>query len=250
MSTLWRAAPRSPCTSVVRRNRCCDESGTGSSIARDRDRSLQRIGVGLVEAAADEHVLDEPAQPLEMRQPPEHRLPHRQGRRDVFEPEAGDLLDEVDLAAHVPGAPRRNVTSQAPSPASRSTSKPRRSSRAIWTGRRTRALSPPPSARDGNGRPPPGAAGRPPRRRRPSSRRSARRAAALRSASRAAPGAGRRPSPSASGSRCACDGAHHSGARSAGRSSLLEQDLGGRIRHLVASPPSPRRSRSDAQRRR
>ncbi len=33
---------------------------------------------------------------------------HGQGRRDVLEPEAGDLLDHVDVAAHVTGAPRRN----------------------------------------------------------------------------------------------------------------------------------------------
>ena len=44
-----------------------------------------------------------------MREPPEHRLPHRERRGDVLEPEACDLLDQVDVAANVARTPRRRL---------------------------------------------------------------------------------------------------------------------------------------------
>ena len=74
---------------------------------RIRVGRLERVRVGLVVARPDEHVLHETAQALEVRQPAEHRLPRRQGRRHVLEPEAADLLDQVDVTTHVAGAPRR-----------------------------------------------------------------------------------------------------------------------------------------------
>ncbi len=70
---------------------------------------LERIGVGLEEPLADEHVADEPPQPLLARQAAEHLAPRGQRRGNVLEPEARDLLDEVDLAADVAGAPVRHA---------------------------------------------------------------------------------------------------------------------------------------------
>ena len=108
MSTLCRAAPIRPTVSVVRSSRCCELSGTGSSSAPGSGSSgLQRIRVRLVEPGADQHVLDLAAQPLEVVQTAEHRLPHGQRRRHLLEPEARDLLDDVDVAPHVARAPRR-----------------------------------------------------------------------------------------------------------------------------------------------
>ncbi len=106
------AAQRSsnPSRSVVRRTRCCDESGTGSTYARGSGSSgLQRIRIRLVEPRADEHVLDLAPKPLLVSQPPEHRLAYRQRRRHVLEPEARHLLDEVDVAANVACTPARRV---------------------------------------------------------------------------------------------------------------------------------------------
>ena len=65
----------SPTASVVRSTRCCERERH-----RQLDRvrvgigRLQRIGVRLVLARADEHVLDLAAQPLQVREPAEHRL--------------------------------------------------------------------------------------------------------------------------------------------------------------------------------
>ena len=60
------------------------------------------------EAAACEHVLDEPAQPLPAGKPPEHRVAAREREGDVGEPKARDLLDQVDLPRHIARAPRRH----------------------------------------------------------------------------------------------------------------------------------------------
>ena len=69
---------------------------------------LQRVRVRLVHAGADEHVRDEPAKALLVGKPAEHRLTCRKRRRHVLEPEPRDLLDDVDVAAHVARAPGRD----------------------------------------------------------------------------------------------------------------------------------------------
>ena len=67
---------------------------------------LQRVRVRLEEAAADEDVCHEAAQTLLAREPSEELSAQRKRGRHFFETEARDLLDEIDLAAHVTRAPR------------------------------------------------------------------------------------------------------------------------------------------------
>ena len=76
---------------------------------RVRVVGLQRVRVRLEEAAADEDVGDPAPETLLARQPAEQLLPHRQRRRHFLEPEARNLLDEVDLATHVARAPVRRA---------------------------------------------------------------------------------------------------------------------------------------------
>ena len=86
------------------RQRLGQDEGQGIRILR-----LQRVRVRLEETAADEHVRDGPAEALLVRQPPEHLPARRQRRRHVFEPEARDLLDDVDLAPDIARAPVRDA---------------------------------------------------------------------------------------------------------------------------------------------
>ena len=65
----------------------------------------QRPGVRLVEAGPDEHVLDLPPQPLVPGQLRRLRRARGQRRGHVLDPEAHDLLDEVDGARDVARAP-------------------------------------------------------------------------------------------------------------------------------------------------
>ena len=72
-STLCCAASTSPSTSVVRRIACSADSGIGQpQRVRVRVVGGEAPGVGLGEAAAGEHVLDEAAQPLLLGEPAEH----------------------------------------------------------------------------------------------------------------------------------------------------------------------------------
>ena len=81
---------------------------------RQREPVRLRVGgherrrVDLGEPGADEHVLDETAQALHRRERAEHRPPHRQRERNLVEPEARDLLDQVDLARRRRGSPGRH----------------------------------------------------------------------------------------------------------------------------------------------
>src|SRR5207302_9051286 len=61
----------------------------------------ERRRVHLRKAEADEDVLDPAAQALVGGQLPEHLAPHGQRERNVGQPEARDLLDDVDLARDV-----------------------------------------------------------------------------------------------------------------------------------------------------
>ena len=76
--------------------------------ARCRVLGQKAPGVRLRVPEADEHVLDPASDALVLGEPAEHRLTRRQACRDVVEPEARDLLDDVDLASHVAGAPGRD----------------------------------------------------------------------------------------------------------------------------------------------
>ena len=80
-----------------------------SERVRVRVVRLQRVRVRLEEAAADEHVRDLAPETLLERQPAEHLAPGRKRRRHLLEMEPRDLLDEVDLAPHVAGAPVRRA---------------------------------------------------------------------------------------------------------------------------------------------
>ena len=62
--------------------------------------------VYLVRSRGHERVLDPAAAGAERREAPDH-LGAREGERHVGKPEARDLLDQVDLARHVAGSPRR-----------------------------------------------------------------------------------------------------------------------------------------------
>ena len=75
---------------------------------RLRRRRHERRRVDLGEPERDEHVLDATAQALERRECAEHGPPHRQRERNLVQPDAGDLLDQVDLASHVAAPPRRH----------------------------------------------------------------------------------------------------------------------------------------------
>ena len=75
----------------------------------DRPVWHEAEGVRLRHADADEHVLAEPSQPLLDRTPPEHLAPFGQRERHLLEAvDADDLLDDVDLARDVAGAPGRD----------------------------------------------------------------------------------------------------------------------------------------------
>src|SRR5205807_7567163 len=64
--------------------------------------------VGLRVAEAGERVLDAAPDSLRLRQAAEHRLALRKPGRHVFQPEAGNLLDHVDLTRHVARTPGRH----------------------------------------------------------------------------------------------------------------------------------------------
>ena len=89
-------------------------AGPGSlSASGSGSRGDEAERVGLEEAGADEHVLDEAPEALILRQASEHRAPERERERDRLEPvDARDLLDQVDLPGDVARAPRGDVTSQ------------------------------------------------------------------------------------------------------------------------------------------
>ena len=88
---------------VVRGERHGESQRVRVRVARD-----EAPCVGLAEATARHDVLRHPPQALILREAAEHRAPRGQRERDVVEPEACDLLDEVDLARHVAGAPGRD----------------------------------------------------------------------------------------------------------------------------------------------
>ena len=71
-------------------------------------RRHERPRVRLVEAGADEDVLDLPPQPLIARELRGLRRARRQRRRHVLDPKAHDLLDEVDGPGHVARPPGGN----------------------------------------------------------------------------------------------------------------------------------------------
>ena len=71
--------------------------------------------VRLGEAEPDERVLDAAPELLLARERAEHLAPRGQRERHVLEPEARDLLDDVDLARDVAGAPRRRRRRSSPS---------------------------------------------------------------------------------------------------------------------------------------
>ena len=170
---------------------CTGSSSASLAVLGGHERPRVRLG----EAGADEHVLD-----LRRRRrcscvsAPDIARRAGQRRRHLLDPEAHDLLDEVDRARDVAAC-----ATSAPSRWSPSTSKPSRCSRStllldgnLEPGQRVGALRP--VADDG-----PGSAARRGRRcARSSARRRARRAARSRRPPPARPRTGRRPSPSAS----------------------------------------------------
>ena len=99
--------PRRGSAGAASAARCSStEIGSGSFQVRVVvGAQARRVRLG--EAEADERVLDAAAELLLARQRAEHRAPRGQRERDVLEPEARDLLDDVDLAGHVAGAPGR-----------------------------------------------------------------------------------------------------------------------------------------------
>ena len=88
---------------LLARLRLRDAQGLRVRILGDEARRVR-----LVEPGAEQHVLDDAAQSLLLREPAEHLAPGGQRVRDLVEPDAADLLDEVDLAGHVPRAPGGN----------------------------------------------------------------------------------------------------------------------------------------------
>ena len=76
---------------------------------RVRILGLQRVGVGLEEAAADQNVRHEAPQTLLAGEAREDVAPNGSRGRDLLEAEARHLLDQVDLAAHVACPPVRHV---------------------------------------------------------------------------------------------------------------------------------------------
>ena len=85
----------------------------------EAERLLVRVGrgqaerVGLREARADEHVLDQAAQPLVGGEGAEHRASHGQRERDLLQAvDARHLLDEVDLPGDVDARQVGTVTLQ------------------------------------------------------------------------------------------------------------------------------------------
>ncbi len=180
---------------LVRRTAWSAVSGAGSRRAvRARLRADEAGRVRLGEAAAEEHLLDLAAEALLARQAPEQLAPRRHRERHALELEAGDLLDQVDLARHVAARHVGTVTCQ--SPATLEAEPLEDLALAFGCGDhaddRVRALGP--QAHDRRGR----EARRARRLRRPSDRRPARRSARSRAAPPARRGTGRRPSPSGS----------------------------------------------------
>ena len=68
-------------------------------------------GVGLAEPGTDEHVLDQPPQPLVAAQVARHRAPQGHRVRHPVEHDPGHLLDQVDFARDVARAQVGTVTS-------------------------------------------------------------------------------------------------------------------------------------------
>ena len=113
-----RVVPEIPVV-ASRAHEALDEGGAQDGVVRgERHGESQRVRVrvardeaprvGLGEAAARHDVLDEAAEPLILREAAEHLAPRGQRERDVVEPEACDLLHEVDLARDVAGPPGRD----------------------------------------------------------------------------------------------------------------------------------------------
>ena len=106
---LRRADSSSPWRRSVRRTACSAESGSGS-LTRSACAVVghEAPRVGLEPAGADENVLHDATEPLLAREAAEHRAALRERRRYLVEPEAPDLLDEIDVARHVPRTPARH----------------------------------------------------------------------------------------------------------------------------------------------
>ena len=189
------------------------EIGSGSfHVVSSSGTQARRVRLG--EAEADERVLDAAAERLLARQPAEHLAPRRQRVRHVLEPEARDLLDHVDLARDVAGAPGRHddvlaVALEAELAEQRVLPLGRR----LDADQRVGALGPEADDR------PLGQVAVHVGVRRPARRRRARGGARSRGRRPARRGAGRRPSPSGSSPRCAGAGARRSGRCRAARSS-------------------------------
>ena len=89
-SRLWRRRPDQPFDERRAQDRLVGRQRLGQP-HRLRVRVLgdEAPGVGLGEAAADHHVLDEPSQPLLLAEPAEHLPPLWQRERHVAEAECG-----------------------------------------------------------------------------------------------------------------------------------------------------------------
>ena len=146
------------------------------------------------------------------REPAGHLAAQRQRLGHLVELEARDLLDHVDLARDVAGAPGRDDDLAVPRGRSRV-------ARAARTALRPGVEAETASSRSGRKRTT-GRSGscRARRRRRPSARRRARRSARSRARPPARRGTGRRPSPSGSSLRCAASGARRCAREPAARS--------------------------------
>ena len=191
---------------------------------RDPDRSREAPRVRLRETGADEHVLDDPAQPLLLGEPAAHVPAQRHRERDAVEQRPRDLLDHVDLARDVARAPGRDGHV----PLRRDVEAERFEGRALVVRRDVDAdelrCALRPQTDDG----PLGKTLRGRRRGPSSARRRGRRAAGSRARRRSRRGTGRRPSPSGSSLPCGarasrrcegCRAARSSRPRGAPRSS-------------------------------
>ena len=185
------------------------------------DRS--RVGVGgdeaprvrLAEPGTDEHVLDQPPQPLLAGQVTGDRAAQRHRVRHPVEHDAGDLLDQVDLArdvarAHTWGRSRPSRRRPRTRAARGSRAARRRGSRARRAAR---------CARAGGGRRGVAAGRRARRRCRRARPRRDRRSSCSRARPRARRDTGRCPSPSGSSPPCGGRAAPRSSARRSARSS-------------------------------
>ena len=152
VDVVARRRRRAPRRGVVRRIAWSADSGTGSRSASGSGSLRDEApGVGLGEAAADHHVLDEPPQALLLGEPAEHRPPLGQRERDVVEAVKRATSSTRSISrVHVAGAPGRD--GDASSRRLASTSKPSRSRMLALLGRGDRRARRARSVRSGRRR--------------------------------------------------------------------------------------------------